>query len=348
MRVLTALGEFEYWERGEGYENRHMLKPKKTMFGVVQSLESWVQIIDARPTKVLKEGKYPSIWVDMESGLRFVRTEDTIGHAEPAFMVHSNEAMIAPTPDAFLYGLWDAVEASAGPMPEVDGWTERRWDSTAITRNGSRNKLPANRTAVSNIAENLYQYGELAGWLKKNKWHQVTSIQLEQNRRLFISLRYPRDWSLTEVPWEIWLGCLDTNSMSESFVQLANRQGDENQSWIDELGNIGSERSLYLPWLSNPKNGLYDAAYLTREVARSFATIAHRDLAQADLPVQHALSNRGIPGWIFQKHVNDLNLIDTRSSAIQRLCEAHDDLDQPEEMVLGNMISGQVLLKFGW
>ena len=83
----------------------------------------------------------------------------------------------------------------------------------------------ANRKVISkDIAEPLNQKGNWRvppGWVKQNRWHEISTVQVSPHERLFLSLRYPGQANLDEVDWEMWLGCLDsTMSNGSSCWQL--------------------------------------------------------------------------------------------------------------------------------
>jgi len=155
---------------------------------------------------------------------------------------------------------------------------------------------------------------------------------------------------LDEVDWEMWLGCLDSSTMSERFVMLATRQAnDEDQPWINELGDIGTDSNLRFSWLSDPKNALFDTTYLMREIARSIAIIVEREREEPILQEVRPLANRGLPGWMFRKHIDDQNLIQTRIEALVRYYEQHPSDDEPlEEEALENNINDEILKRFRW
>ena len=104
------------------------------------------------------------------------------------------------------------------------------------------------------------------------------------------------------------------------------------------------------PWLVNPKNSLYDYAYLTRELIRAFASICIDNSKDKS----DALNNFGIPGWAFQRDNMGHELIHIRADSIRRMAE---ELDDKEEIKLGNLpdhsdlkrdISIAVKKKFWW
>ena len=138
--------------------------------------------------------------------------------------------------------------------------------------------------------------------------------------------------------------------MSERFVMLATRQAnDEEQPWINELGDIGTDSSLRFSWLSDPKNALFDTTYLMREVARSIAIIVEREREEPIWQGDRPLTNRGLPGWMFTEHVDDQNLIQTRVKALMRYCEQHhpdNELLEEEALVYG--INNEILKRFRW
>ena len=109
------------------------------------------------------------------------------------------------------------------------------------------------------------------------------------------------------VDWEMWLGCLDSSTMSERFVMLATRQAnDEDQPWINELGDIGTDSSLRFSWLSDPKNALFDTTYLMREIARSIAIIVERERKSpfGRRPTTHQSRPAGVDVY---QHVDERN-----------------------------------------
>jgi hypothetical protein len=358
MRYLLTLGEFEYWGRAEGYENHHKLIARKHLIGLWSDSDFGTtdvdQIVDARPSGLLREA-FPSLHIDWESGIRFISPDDYIDtplDTESFFILHPNENRVANTPDAFLKLFWGAVREGAVPLPPAEGWSERRWNPSTLTPNGERSRLPANRTVISkNIAEPLNQDWRVPpGWVKQNRWHEISTVQVSPHEHLFLSLRYSGQTNLDEVDWEMWLGCLDRSTMSERFVMLATRQAnDEDQPWINELGDIGTDSGLRFSWLSDPKNALFDTTYLMREIARSIAIIVERErevpIWQGDRP----LTNRGLPGWMFTTHVGDQKLIQTRIQALMRYHEQHPSDDEPlEEEALVNSINYEILKRFGW
>ena len=79
MRYLRALGEFEYWNRAEGYENHHKLIARKHLIGLWSDSDFGStdvdQIVDARPSGLLREA-FPSLHIDWESGIRFISPDD--------------------------------------------------------------------------------------------------------------------------------------------------------------------------------------------------------------------------------------------------------------------------------
>ena len=137
--------------------------------------------------------------------------------------------------------------------------------------------------------------------------------------------------------------------MSERFVMLATRQAnDEDQPWINELGDIGTDSYLRFSWLSDPKNALFDPTYLMREIARSIAIIVEREHEEPILQAR-PLTNRGLPGWMFTTHVDDQNLIQTRIKALVRYYEQHPPEDEPlEEGAIVSSINNEILKRFGW
>jgi hypothetical protein len=355
MRYLRALGEFEYWGRADGYENHHKLVAQPTQYGVWASLDSSSpitdQIVDARPSNILRES-FPSLQVDSQSGIRFIDRDDYIDlGVEDLFVLHSNEKRVAPTADVFLKSFWGAVREEATPLPPADGWVERRWDPSTLADNGRRRAtIPANRWRITrDIAERLYRGWNTPGWVKRNRWHEIASIQVSPSEHLFLSLRYSNQEGLDEVNWEMWLGCLNNENMTERFVLLVTRQAsDEDQPWIDELGNIGADSGLTFPWLSDPDNALFDPTYLMREVARSITNIVERGREESVQQTQ-LLSNRGLPGWVFMPHVAEDNLIETRIAALLRYYDEHlEDEELPTKEMLESKIYDDILIKFGW
>lgn len=358
MRYLRALGEFEYWGRAEGYENHHKLLARKHLFGVWSEYDILSndvdQIVDARPSGLLR-GAFPSLHIDWESGIRFISPDDYL-HLQLEgvnyFLLHPNENRVADTPDAFLKLFWEAVREDAVQLPPAEDWMERRWNPSTLARGGERSRIPANRTVISKkIAEPLYvDWWSPPGWVKQNRWHEISTVQVSPHERLFLSLRYSGQADLEEVDWEMWLGCLDSSTMSERFVMLATRQvNDENQPWISELGEIGTDSNLRFSWLSDPKNALFDTTYLMREIARSIAIIIEREREEPIWQVTQPLTNRGLPGWIFMTHVDDENLIQTRIKALIRYYEqCLPDDEPPEEEALENEINDSILKEFGW
>ncbi|MDB2569063.1 hypothetical protein N9X52_01745 [Candidatus Poseidonia alphae] len=360
MRYLRALGEFEYWGRAEGYENHHKLVARKHLFGVWSNYDfrsnDVDQILDARPSGLLSEG-FPSLHIDWESGIRFISPDDCIDldlrlEKGDYFLLHPNENRVATTPDAFLKLFWGAVREDAVPLPPAEGWRERRWNPSSLTRMGERSRIPANRTVISkNIAEPLSQGQRVPPeWVKANRWHEISTVQVSPHEHLFLSLRYSDQANLDEVGWEMWLGCLDRSTMSERFVMLATRQAnDEDQPWINELGDIGTDSYLRFSWLSDPKNALFDPTYLMREIARSIAIIVEREREEPIWQEVRPLTNRGLPGWMFRKHVDDQNLIQTRIKALMRYYEQHLPEDEPpEEEAMERILNDEVLKRFGW
>lgn len=352
MRCLTSLGEFEYWQRKEGYENHHKLIGRNLYFSgsTCSGVDhDFIQIVDSRPTAVLKE-TMPSIYEDWESGLRFVDIEDWEQLDEKyEFEIHPNEKMIAPKPDLLISSFWNAVKSHAGPMPAANGWTERRWDPLELNLAGKRATMPSNRNRINSISEKLNQNKNVPGWLKKHNWNNLTSIGLEDNQKLFINIRYQTDVRVAEVDWEMWLGCLEIDSMEEKFVQLATRKsGSEDQPWIDDLGNVG-DGGFRLPWLSNPRNALYDSAYLMREIVRSFATIVERGRGEKPHEDNTQLGNKGLPVWLFQKHVGDKGFVDSRVSALMKILAIKaPDVDDISAEELRKTINSRILTRFGW
>ena len=357
MRYLRALGEFEYWVRAEGYENNHKLIMRTNLFGSwtdsADSSLNVVNIVDARPSRILRE-VFPSLHVDWESGIRFVDTDDLLQldfepNGEKCFVLHPNETRIAPSPDVFLRSFWGAVRQEAAPLPPANGWSERRWNPSMLAGNGAqRATIPANRKRISDTAERLSRGRKTPEWVKRNKWHEITSIQVSVDERLFLSLRYSDLDDFDVVNWEMWLGCLNNRTMTECFILLATRQSnDEDQPWIDELGNIGTEGILSFPWLSDPKNSLFDPTYLMREIARSIATIAER-VREERIPQTNPLSNRGLPGWIFSPHVSEIGLIETRVAALSRYLGDDPASRELSEGDIGMNIRNKILRRFGW
>lgn len=360
MRYLLALGEFEYWARADGYENHHKLVARPALYGTWPDSDSspkkFVQIVDARPSGILTES-FPSLHVDSQSGIRFVDRDDCI-HLnltdEDFFVLHPNEKKIAPTSDVFLNSFWNAVRTEAASLPPADGWVERRWNPAILAENRvdrgrRRANIPANRWRITDIAERLYSGWNTPDWVKWNRWNEIASIQVSPSEHLFLSLRYSNQESLEEVDWEMWLGCLDSEGMTERFVLLATRQAsNEGQPWIDELGDIGTDSGLKFPWLSDPHNALFDRTYIMREVARSITTIVERGREESVQQTQ-PLSNRGLPGWVFMPHVAENNLISTRITSLLRYYEKHLEKEElPVEEDLKREIYDRVLDRFGW
>ena len=147
----------------------------------------------------------------------------------------------------------------------------------------------------------------------------------------------------------MWLGCLNYENMTERFVLLGMRQeSSEDQPWIDELGNIGAGSELSFPWLSDPKNALFDRTYLMREVARSITTIVERGREESVQQTQ-LLSNRGLPEWVFMPHVAEDNLIETRIKSLYRYYDEHLEKEElPAKKDLEREINNAVLDRFGW
>jgi hypothetical protein len=358
MRYLLALGEFEYWDRAEGYENHHKLIARKHLIGLWSDSDFGTtdvdQIVDARPSGLLREA-FPSLHIDWESGIRFISPDDLIElplEKESYFILHPIENRVATTPDAFLKLFWGAVRDSAVPLPPAEGWRERRWNPSTLTPLGNRSRIPANRKVISeNIAEPLNQdRRDIPGWVKQNRWHEISTVQVSPHEHLFLSLRYSGQANLDKVDWEMWLGCLDSSTMSERFVMLATRRAnDEDQPWINESGDIGTDSGLRFSWLSDPKNALFDTTYLMREIARSIAIIVEREREDPIWQGDRPLTNRGLPGWMFTEHVDDQNLIQTRVKALMRYHEQHPPDDEPlEEEALVSSINNEILRKFGW
>jgi hypothetical protein len=234
-------------------------------------------------------------------------------------------------------------------MPPANGWTERRWDPLELNLAGKRATMPSNRNRINSISEKLNQNKNVPGWLKKHNWNNLTSIGLEDNQKLFINIRYQTDVRVAEVDWEMWLGCLEIDSMEEKFVQLATRKsGSEDQPWIDDLGNVG-DGGFRLPWLSNPRNALYDSAYLMREIVRSFATIVERGRGEKLHEDNTQLGNKGLPVWLFQKHVGDKGFVDSRVSALMKILTIKaPDVDDISAEELKKTINLGILTRFGW
>ena len=356
MRYLQALGEFEYWSRADDYENHQKLIPRPTLYGTWPELGSpsvkFVQIVDVRPSDILSE-TFPSLSVDSQSGIRLVDLDDCV-HLNLSdvdhFVLHPNEKRVAPTPDVFLKSFWSAVREEAKPLPPADRWAERRWDPFALNRDGTiRTTIPANRWGISKITEQLYRWGDSDGWVKRNNWHDIASIQVSPSEQLFLHLRHSNQEGLDEVEWEMWLGCLNNVNMTERFVLLAMRQAsNEDQPWIDEVGHIGTDSGLKFSWLSDPKNALFDRTYLMREVARSIATIVERGREQTVWQNQ-SLRNRGLPGWMFMPHVADENLIETRITTLLRHYGGTlGEEELPAKRFLQREINHAVLRRFGW
>ena len=313
--------------------------------------------MDARPSGILTES-FPSLHVDSQSGIRFVDRDDCI-HLnltdEDFFVLHPNEKKIAPTSDVFLKSFWNAVGEEAASLPPADGWVERRWNPEILAeerenRGRQRANIPANRWRITrDIAERLYRGWDTPGWVKRNRWNEIASIQVSPSEHLFLSLRYSNQESLEEVDWEMWLGCLNYENMTERFVLLATRQASsENQPWIDELGNIGAGSELSFPWLSDPKNALFDPTYLMREVARSITTIVERGREESVQQTQ-LLSNRGLPGGVVMPHVAEDNLIESRIAALYRYYDEHlENEELPAMDDLQRTIYNAILERFGW
>ena len=361
MLYLRTLGEFEYWARADGYENHHKLVSRPALYGTWpdsgSSSQKFVQIVDARPSEILSES-FPSLHVDSQSGIRFVDRRDHIDlHLtdEDFFVLHPNEKRVAPTSDVFLKSFWNAVREEAASMPPADGWVERRWNPAILAedrgnRGRQRANIPANRWRITrDIAERLYRGWDTPGWVKRNRWNEIASIQVSPSEHLFLSLRYSNQESLEEVDWEMWLGCLNYEDMTERFVLLATRQAsNEDQPWIDELGNIGVGSKLSFPWLLDPNNALFDPTYLMREVARSITTIVERGREESVQQTQ-LLSNRGLPGWVFMPHVAEENLIETRITSLYRYYDEHLEKEElPAKKDIEREIYNAVLERFWW
>ncbi|MEC8548075.1 MAG: hypothetical protein VXY31_02015, partial [Candidatus Thermoplasmatota archaeon] len=235
MRYLLALGEFEYWGRAEGYENHHKLVARKHIFGAWSKYDDLPddvdQIVDSRPSGLLRK-EFPSLHIDWESGIRFISPDDCLNlglqpKGDDYFHLHPNEDRVAKTPDAFLKLFWEAVREDADELLPIKDWSERRWNPSTPSPGWGRARIPANRTVISkNIAEPLSQGRSVPGWCKADRWHEISTVQVSSHEHLFLSLRYSNQANLDESDWEMWLGCLDSSTMSERFVLLATRQAN--------------------------------------------------------------------------------------------------------------------------
>ena len=152
------------------------------------------------------------------------------------------------------------------------------------------------------------------------------------------------------MPWKMYLGCLYKDNKSEKVLLIASNYSGDNFSYLDELGNIGINTRLELPWLVNPKNSIYDYAYLTRELIRSFASIYIGKLESKS----DTLSNFGIPGWVFQSRIPEKQLIHIRASSIRRMVSQLSDdgiiklSSIPSHSDLRNDISIAIKKRFWW
>ena len=85
-----------------------------------------------------------------------------------------------------------------------------------------------------------------------------------------------------------------------------------------------------------------------REIARSIA-IVEREREEPIWLGSGSLTNRGLPGWMFTKHVDEQKLIQTRVKALMRYCEQHHpDNELLEEEGLVSSINNEILKRFRW
>ena len=139
--------------------------------------------------------------------------------------------------------------------------------------------LPVNVKKIDEIAKVLVKQHLIAGysgnliqnaWLKKHDWHKSMSIEIENQKTSIYSLiRVPIKWDFSSAPIPLWNSIsdvLDLTDMSEKMLLIDSRD-KLNHPYIDELGNLGTNHKLKMPWLVDPKNSLYDHAYLTRELS---------------------------------------------------------------------------------
>ena len=351
-KVLKSLGEFEYWERKPDWENKHYIVPRRTTFAEIDNIPELKILFDSRPNNILNDADI-NVHNDWNTGLRYVIDSNSIPNARPVIL-HPNEVHISPSAPSMIVEFWNAAEDFAVPLNIPKDMKEFRWKigGEGATPSNNSIKLPVNRYNINEIA-NLLQKGQPAQeWLKKYQWHQTSSIEIEDQRRLFISIRVPIKWDFSseQTPWGLYLGCLNLHDKSEKVLLIASNRTEDNPPHLDELGNIGTDPQLKMPWLVNPKNSLYDYAYLTRELIRAFASICIDNSKDKS----DALNNFGIPGWVFQRDNIGHELSHIRADSIRRMAEK---LLDKEEIKLGNLpdhsdlkrdISIAVKKKFWW
>ena len=333
-KVLKSLGEFEYWEREQDWENKHYITPRRQSFAEIENIIDVKILFDSRPYNVLKAQDI-DLFTDWDTGLRYVLASELKSNPEP-IILHPNELQILPSASSYIVDFWDATKDFAEPWKISSDMKELRW------KIGDRSApLPVNVKNIGEIAKVLVKQHLIAGysgnliqnaWLKKHDWHKSMSIEIENQRRLFISIRVPIKWDFSSAPippWELYLGCLDLTDMSEKMLLIDSRD-KLNHPYIDELGNLGTNHKLKMPWLVDPKNSLYDHAYLTRELVRAFASIC----VDKSKVAQDQLNNRGIPGWVFQRYNTGQNIIHTRADSIIRMAQ---ELVNEQKIVLGKI-----------
>jgi len=317
-KVLKSLGEFEYWERKPDWESKHYIVPRKTTFAEIDNISELKILFDSRPNNILKDAGI-NVYNDWNTGLRYVIDSNSISNAHPVIL-HPKEAQIETSAQSMIVDFWNAAEVFAEPLNIPNDMKEFRLKISGDEANPSNNsaKLPVNRYNINEIAKSLQKGVDCQEWCKKYQWHKASSIEIEGQRRLFISIRVPIKWdywSSDQIPWKLYLGCLNLNHMSEKVLLIASNPTQDNLSYLDELGNIGTSPQLKMPWLVNPKNSIYDYAYLTRELIRAFASICIGNSQNKS----DSLNNVGIPGWIFQSRDPAQQLIHIRANSIMQM-----------------------------
>ena len=356
IKVIKSLGEFEYWEREPDWENKHYIRSRRTTSAEIKGITELKILFDSKPYKVLKDNGI-DIFTDWKTGLRYIINSKPISNAETVIL-HPNEIQILPSALLQLVEFWNNAEDFAEPMNISPDMNELRWQI-----NKKSIKMPVNKQNIDKIATNLlgpstqnagYNSHLLAReWLKLHNWYKASSIEIDQQRRLFISIRVPKIWNFSsggEPPWELYLGCLYLHDMSEKVLSIDSTDLGI-LPYVDELGNIGMNKKLKMPWLVDPRSSsLYDRPYLTREIIRSFASIC-LDNAKDNSDI---LGNLGIPGWVFQRDKAGQDLIHIRADSIRRMARNLVDEDRiklnkiPDHTDLKRDISIAVKRRFWW
>jgi hypothetical protein len=317
LSLCGESGEFRYMPREDDLDSTYRLIPRGSFYSKIPANESNIILFDYRPlTELAEKIGEGEVIVDWQTGLRIIKkkVKDDLGESRE-IIFHPKELEIAKLPDQWLINYWNSVKGFSKEMPILEGEIEYRLKLDKSSPNKSR--LPFSWYATKEITNSLMSYYPPNIWLKRNRWNEADSVEIGEQQRLFISIRRPiKDLASGEAAyWDLLLGCLDYREMSEKYISLLSSSSSSpiEFPWIDKVGNIGD---MKLSWLADPKNGLYDGAYISRETIRSFASIVSGGEVSS-------LKGVGVPGWsLYGTRVqggNDNNLVEQRAEAIIRL-----------------------------